>query len=124
MPIPRDKIESRKQITFSDHCAIILKLEMNVGKIQDNAKKVKVWNITEEGLLKYSTQSERELDVNWHGSSTEVYDKWSHQFDQLLRQCFTKKTIREGPETPQRIKANKKVRKILSIVPREGKIQR
>ena len=70
----------------------------------------------------YSAQSKRELDFNLHGSSTEVYTNWSHQFDQLLCQCFTRKTIREGGEAPQRIMANKRVRAIL--VTKEGKIQR
>ena len=99
-------------------------MEINVGTLQNKANKVKVWNITEEGLLRYSAESERELDVNFHGSSTEVYTNWSYQFDQLLQQCFTKKTIREGSNAVPRFKANKKVREILSTVAREGRIQR
>ena len=123
-PYRETKSKAGKQITFSDHCAIIIKLEINVGTLQNKANKVKVWNITEEGLLRYSAESERELDVNLHGSSTEVYTNWSYQFDQLLQQCFTKKTIREGANALPRFKANKKVREILSTVAREGRIQR
>ena len=38
-PYRETKSKAGKQITFSDHCAIIIKLEINVGTLQNKAKK-------------------------------------------------------------------------------------
>ena len=85
---------------------------------------MKVWNLNEEGYAKYTEESKAIIDVNYNGQSTQVYANWVHKFEDLLKKCFTKKTVNLGNSAITQSKQCKKVREILSKLSREGKIQR
>ena len=123
-PYGEKKTGGKKQIIFSDHCAMMLSLKISVGKPHDSTNKMKVWNLNEEGYAKYTEESKAIMDVNYNGQSTQVYANWVHKFEDLLKKCFTKKTVNLGNSAIPQSKQCKKVREILSKLSREGKIQR
>ena len=116
--------KKKKNITFSDHCAILLTLKVEFERRKLRGVSFKTWKFTEEGYTQYKEESEALMEVNWHPDSTESYDLWSGKFEHLLSRCFTKKTVKLGAHDESQVKKNKSVRNILAAVAKKGKTQR
>ncbi len=133
MTIDEDKIfcpyrvwntKREKKIIFSDHCAILISLQITAGAIDNIIKSThKTWNYSEDGYSSYKDESAKPLDVEWDTDSTTTYDNWTIQFESLLHSCFSKRTVKTG-NIRKTCKTNKCVRNILSNIAKGGKIQR
>ena len=122
----REKIvRNNKEIIFSDHCALMITLELNVGKhhpkILDNRK---VWSFTKEGFAAYEEMSKNKLTVRGALDPTAVYDSWNSEFENLLHSCFEKKTVKTRNSAPIPNKKFRHIRGILAAMSKKGKIQR
>ncbi len=115
-----------KHIVFSDHCPMILNFELEIGKIEKLKGSKKVWNFNDEGFIRYEEESARHITVEHKESMTSTYAAWLDDFDSLLSNCFTKKTIkcnkRDDDELTQ--KHLKGVRSLLLPIAKSGKVQR
>ena len=123
-PYREIKTRKKKKIIFSDHCAISLSLQVESGGIRKQSVSYKKWRYTEDGYTEYKQQSEAPMEVDWHPNSTVAYDLWSNKFKSILSLCFTKKTVKIGRFDQMENKKNKKVRSILTMISKKGKVQR
>ena len=72
-PYRERKTRGGKQITFSDHCAMILTMEITTGPPQCNgSSKMKVWDLNEDGYAKYTEETSTKFRFDVTGSSTTV----------------------------------------------------
>ena len=123
-PYRQINTKQHKKIIFSDHCAIILTLQLQCStRTGDKGTTYKTWHYTEEGYTAYKNESEAHIEVKWHPNSTQAYSLWTNEFNNLLSRCFTKKTVKVG-STYRVQNAGKPVRDILAKVGKSGKIQR
>ena len=113
-----------KKITFSDHCAMIITLQIETGGQEKSPTTYKAWSFTDDGYSVYREKSEHPLYVDWHPDSTEAYEMWVEKFEQMLSLCFTKKTVKVGSFKPNIQQSSRCVRNILSEEAKKGKIQR
>ena len=112
-----------KRIVFSDHCALVLNLELDPGTLnKDSQQQRKVWNFTEDGYMKYEEESTTVFHLGENLVSTAAYDKWENEFKNILRKCFDKKTV--GKANKPMTRNNNDVRKILKQLATKGRIQR
>ena len=125
-PYRTRKRANKKTITFSDHCAIKMSMEVDIGELTDSYTKKKVWNFTKEGYVKYMEESINELNIQGFLNPTTLYGNWTRQFEKLLHKCFLKKTVTEGTDTRSFISSKKcrNMRGVLSKIAKQGKIQR
>ena len=125
-PYWANKKKKGTNVQFSDHCTIIVKFELDVGLLRRERKgeKYKAWKLTDEGIVKYRELSEVDVkvDMNVDMSPSTAYAKWVGKFEDILRQCFDKKTV--CTQAPSQPKNHKSVRRVLSETAKEGKIQR
>ena len=113
-----------KKITYSDHCAIIMSFELEIGRVSHKGEKRRCWQFKdEEGLKKYQKESKYLFQVDCAGSSTSAYDNWVTEFEKLLARCFELKTIKESRCTPPS-KNLKSVRDVIMKMSKNGGIQR
>ena len=117
-PYRQTNTRKKKKIVFSDHCAILVTLQVEFEIRKMKGVSFKAWKFTEEGYTQYKEKSEAPMEVNWHPDSTESYDLWTGKFEHLLSQCFTKKTVKMGANNDNRAKKNKNnsVRNILATI--------
>jgi exonuclease III len=113
-----------KSIVFSDHCAIIFTVNIQMSVHIDNGASYKTWNYTEEGYTTYKIESVEQMDAKWSPDSTQAYDFWTIEFEKLLSRCFSKKTVKMGATNNSRPAKNRSVRNILADIAKRGKIQR
>ena len=118
------KTKKKKKIIFSDHCAVLLTIHIQPSETSFKGESYKTWHYTEEGYSTYKIESISQMDVNWSSNSTQAYTFWTGQFEKLLSQCFSKKTVKIGNRRQKALKTNKPVRDILASVAKKGKIQR
>ena len=113
----------KRHVTFSDHCAIIINFDIDIGKLEKVSGSKKVWNFTEEGFLKYQNESNHDIEVEVKDSASATYACWIDAFEALLRQCFSKKSIKNSPPK-RKVQHWKGVRSLLLPIAKKGKIQR
>jgi exonuclease III len=123
-PYRESASKNTKNIVFSDHCVIILTINIQMSAHTDNGASYKTWNYTEEGYTTYKIESVEQMDAKWSPDSTQAYDFWTIEFEKLLSRCFTKKTIKMGAANNSGPVRNRSVRNILADVAKRGKIQR
>ncbi len=124
-PYRERKTKNGKSIIFSDHCAIIMTLQVRAGGFESCTSTQKVWNFSEDGYESYKKASDQPMEVNLDPNSTIAYGKWKSKFDELLHSCFSKRTVKIGRPKPTKVqKTNCNVRKILSGLAKKGKAQR
>ena len=122
-PYRERRTKSGKNIIFSDHCAILVKLQVRPGGHESHTSTRKVWNLSENGYAVYKEKSKQEMKFEQDPNSTTAYNNWRQKFEQLLHSCFSKKTIKTGNAAKPR-KTNRGVRNILSNLAKKGKVQR
>ena len=117
--------QGSKKITHTDHCMLMLKLDCHKGVCRPKTTKIKVWNFTPAGYVKYHEASEESISIDNTSTSDDAYEQWMKSLLILLHNCFGKRTIRIGEKHSQPVgKARKNVRKILQTEAKKGKIQR
>ena len=123
-PYREKKTKSKKKIVFSDHCAIIMTLEVMPGVATNKNTSYKAWQYTDEGFSAYKVESEAPMDVNWSPDSTQAYDFWTREFNKRLAKCFSKRTVKVNKVQHRSHTANNSVRAILARLSKKGRIQR
>ena len=122
-PYREKKVRGVKKITHSDHCAIIVSLELQTGKVVKEKVKERCWKFTEDGMEQYKTESVYPVEVDMSGSSTEAYENWKIEFEKVLGKCFTKRKVRIGKKACEN-KTFNNIRVIIAKISKKGKIQR
>ena len=110
-----------KRTVFSDHCAFVLKLELDPGSFKTEQHNRKVWNFNEDGYMQFEQESKIGFNVQGN-TATGAYDKWESGFKKILRRCFKKKTI--GKTTMHTARNNNDVRNVLKQLAKKGRVQR
>ena len=115
----------KQVVTFSDHCAIIATLNINVGATEPNINSEKLWKVTETSLEKY-----RDLTKSRHiyfvdsESTTDRYNIWERHLNNILSKCFKLRKVGSLVlERPQH-EGSQFVRHVLNKVAGKGKVQR
>ena len=111
-----------KRIVFSDHCAMVLRFELERGTLKNQQQQKKVWNFEEEGYVLYEEESKQGFNMGDNVTATEAYDEWEGKFKKILRKCFKKKTI--GKKPSQIGRNNNDIRQVLKQLSKKGKVQR
>ena len=117
----------KKEITFSDHCAITTTIIIKKGSGKTKGEKSKVWVLTEEGLKKFE-----EITAEDIGPMAMVdgdpYLRWTLKVEEIMHLCFKKKTISGRKQMKDKLHAEQskvnKMKEILSKISQKGKIQR
>ena len=120
------KQKKERILTFSDHCTISTNINIckGSGKRTQGIKK-KIWIIEEEGLCKFREATMDDLGLGDMSLHSSPYDVWMKKVNQLMHQCFIKKTIKVGQHKINKIGAKaRKLRDILKDASKQGKIQR
>ena len=117
------RLKGKQGIVYSDHCAILLTLQLQTDETTLRSPKTKRWHFTEEGYAAYKIESIASMDVNWSPDTTQAYAFWVSKFEELLSKCFSKKTVKSGNWIPHK-KKKTPIRDILTNVSKKGRIQR
>ena len=91
----RVKVEKGVQnCVFSDHCTIIVELQVNTGIFNKKKEKIRAWDFkNKEGFEQYQLESRASLDFDLDAvNSTEMYASWVVSFEKLLSKCFRRRT--------------------------------
>ena len=116
--------KNKQVLTFSDHCAMIVSLNLDLGAIQPSEAKEKMWKITEAGLLKYKDLTQnRSVFFSQEESTTDMYRAWEHYLENTLSKCFKLRKACTPPQKPMHA-GGQFVRTVLNKIAAKGKIQR
>ena len=114
-----------RNVVSSDHCAMIAKIDVKIGKCEKPAPTGKIWRITEAGILKFKElTSARTLFFSEVDDTTEMYRLWWNHLECTLGKCFKKKSRRNESVTGFKCGGAPIVRAALCKVACKGKIQR
>ena len=117
-----EKVEKgAKRVVFSDHCALVMELELDRGVPQTHQQRRKVWNFTDDGYAKYEEESIEGFSIN-RSLRAYAYSKWVNEFQKILRKCFEKKTVGNKPRQSTRTSSD--ARNVLKQLAKKGKVQR
>ena len=118
------KRNREQTVVFSDHCAMMLTVEADIGEIESSARAEKMWRITEGGLKKYKEITSTRTLFFTSEVTTEMYKQWWYHLESKLDRCFKKKA--QKPQTVKKVKSEGalKVHTIINNTARKGKIQR
>ena len=109
----------------SDHCTISMTVSYPKGVWRKRTTKRTVWDFTAEGYEKFKNASEENVCVRKSESSNTYYERWLGALVAIMGDCFSKKTVggsrKGGPELNAR---RRKIRRILQLEAKRGKIQR
>ena len=124
-PYREIKENGARKIVYSDHCAIIADLKIDIGRVQKTTEKVSGWNFNEDGYERYSIESEASLDFDLSSPcTTNIYSSWVVAFEKLLAKCFRRQTINKGGFRKKSRSKYSRIRDIISSMSKKGKIQR
>ena len=126
-PYRTKKQGENKTIVFSDHCSITTALHIVKGttKHKQPTEKVKRWKLTDEGLEKYQEITQSDLGFGNMSAYEDPFEVWRKKVDNVMHQCFDRKTIRIGNESREIIShKGMKARNVIRDLARRGKIQR
>ena len=118
--------KKQRQITFSDHTAIITTVDIERGSLPaEVTEPPKGWKITDEGLAEYKQMTSKRdaIVVDNKEDSTTVYGNWMTQVESIINKCFSKRKPHKK-KTPQVHKGAAFIRKTLSDFSSRGKVQR
>ena len=121
------KKKGRSEMVFTDHTAMILKIECQKGKVEKKVCKKKIWNLSKEGYVKFENATKNQVPVRRASTMTFMYAEWLKYMQKTLHECFGKKTVKPCKEDPNLVKLNrrrKRIREILQRIAMKGKIQR
>ena len=115
-----------RKIVFSDHCALIMSVTIDVGCITVDEKQKETWKINEPGLMKYrELTSTRSLFFSDKKNTTDMYGLWERMLVNILDKCFKKKVIGKQPVIQRSVcMGSAFIRSVLSKIAAKGKIQR
>ena len=123
-PYRQRTVKGEKKVTHTDHCAMILNLEISIGRVRPTKSSNQFWNFKcEESLGKYQQESSYSLSVDLNGSSTVAYGNWLIEFQKLLSRCFQRKTVKMQ-KTIHPTKKFQSVRGVIAKISKKGRIQR
>ena len=123
-PYRQRMIKGERKVTYTDHCAIIMQLEIATGRTPQSKAAKQCWKFSDEdGLRRYCEESTYSLEFDVSGSSTTAYGNWLIAFEKLLGKCFQRRTIKTR-STPAPIRKFNGIRDIISRIGRKGKVQR
>lgn len=123
-PFRLTKPRGQQKVTFSDHSAMLMKLRCTKGKVTTSAQKRKVWNFTTEGFTSYQELTATEVQIDTTKPAEEVYEQWTNHLQSILAECFEKKTVGKGSQSPKLSMARRNVRNALQRMAKRGKVQR
>ncbi len=123
-PYRERKTKNGKNITFADHCPILLSLQVRASCHHVPTSSRKVWNFSDDGYVHYKEHSKHPMKVTWNACTTTAHENWTNQFEKVLHLCFSKRTIKLGSPHNKVQKSNLPVRNMLSKLARKGKLQR
>jgi hypothetical protein len=115
-----------RKIVFSDHCAMMMSITIDVGCVTVDEKQKETWKITDSGLKKYrELTTTRTLFFSENKSTTDMYGVWERMLENTLDKCFKKK-VTGKQSVIQRCECMKSafIRSVLSKIAAKGKIQR
>ena len=117
----------QRQITFSDHTAMISTVNIERGSIPTELPEPppKGWKMTDEGLAKYKdlTTPKDAIHLQNNGDATTMYTSWITQMETIVNKCFSKRKTFKN-KAPRVHKGAAFIRKTLSDFSSRGKIQR
>ena len=114
-----------RKIVYSDHCVIIGELEIDIGWVKKSTEKISGWCFNEEGYEVYNIESDASLDFDLSAVCTSnTYSSWVVGFEKLLAKCFRRQTSKRGDTRHKRVSRCSKIRDIISLISKKGKIQR
>ena len=114
------KVGKKSKETATDHNAIVIDLEVPVGK---NKEKIVKWNFTNEDCLKkFNSETENiNMKEQWkeEGDIEEKYKRWEKQIQSLIYKCFNRITIKNktsNKETKDLINAKRTLNQTISEI--------
>ena len=120
------KERKSRSLIFSDHCAIMASIDMVKGssKKKNSTEKSKQWVLTEEGLAKYQEITQSDIGLNI-ADCNEPFDLWKLKVDEIMHQCFKKRTVKIGGKEGEVESPNAlRIRMLLNELGKRGRIQR
>ena len=97
----RLKKEGKKRtFVFSDHCAMVKNFNITTGTSRRKyvIEKTKHWILTEEGLARYQALTQHDVGIGDLLIYDEPFTRWHKTVDDIMHQCFDKKTVKIGGE--------------------------
>ena len=124
-----EKRGKKKTLIFSDHCSIMASMSISKGtsKKKNQTQKIKKWVVTEEGLDKYHKITLPDVGLGDLSGYDDPFEVWTWKVDDLMHECFDKKTVTIGRMKEGKVAGGQqtlKIRMVLNEVGKRGKIQR
>jgi hypothetical protein len=121
-PFCLKKSKGNQEPQYSDHNAIILRMEMCYEKKRPT-NQPKSWRITDDGLQKLIQMTNEGFDCNNEGmDSQERYNNFENSITELMDECFqTRKTKKQKNQIP---KEYLEIYKKITAFSKKGKAQR
>jgi exonuclease III len=116
-----------RKVVFSDHCAMIMSITVDIGTVTCEVKPKETWKITESGLKKYKelTSTRTLFFPESDRNTTDMYRLWSNVLENTLDKCFKKKSMGKRSEPQRRsCMGSTVIRSVLNKIAAKGKIQR
>ena len=124
-PYREKKENGARRIVYSDHCAMVVELEIDVGHIKKKIEKKSGWRYCQEGYEIYGVESKAVLPLDLTGPTiSNVYSSWVVEFEKLLAKCFRRHTFKNKEEPRCRNNKIKNIREAIMKIGKKGKIQR
>ena len=70
---------------------------------------MKIWKLDEAGLKKFQVLGTDDIELGDMSRYSNPYDVWAKKVDQLMHQCFTRKTVTLGQRKPKNGEGKAKV---------------
>jgi hypothetical protein len=121
------KEKGQKKVVFSDHCAMVITINIKPGHNLRKRKgeNSKTWVLTEEGLTRFNEITQPDMGLgDMMSTHTTPYGEWMKKINHLMHKCFIKRTVRHGNRPVSMSGKSKRIRTILKEVSKRGKVQR
>ena len=117
--------KKQKRVTFSDHCAIIMILDVKTGSLPvADEKDEKMWMVTECGLQKYKEISTERTLFYDNNDTTDMYRQWWDHVENTLNKCFKKRSPKARKDSSLKSQSLIFIRTVLTKISRKGRVQR
>ena len=119
-------LKNEKSIIFSDHCAITTIIDIKKGSTTQKSQmqKQKYWVLSDEGMKKYQELTESDVGLGNMRNYSEPYEAWKKTLNNIMHQCFKKKTVKQGRKEHEGGGIQAKIREVLREIAKRGKVQR
>ena len=121
-PFHIEKVKGGQKLTYSDHSPIIV--DLNILHTRKNpAKKIERRVITEKGLALFTEITEENFQIHYSSAQTS-YSSFEKSVQDIVDQCFPKRTIKNKPNLPLCTAKQRKLIRTIKLFSKKGKWQR